>query len=119
MLFVLSVGVSAADEVADLRARADAGDARAQYLLGGRYSSGWGGVPQDDRQALKWFLRAAKQGHAGAQYILGLEYSSRFDYQQPRSGTARRQSRGIAGRSSASASAIVLVMEFSRTMGKR
>jgi TPR repeat protein len=30
------------------------------------------GVPQDDKQAVKWYRLAAEQGHANAQYNLGL-----------------------------------------------
>ena len=29
------------------------------------------GVPEDDKEALKWYRLAAEQGHAKAQYNLG------------------------------------------------
>jgi hypothetical protein len=32
------------------------------------------GVPQDYKQALQWYQRAAEQGHASAQYNLGVMY---------------------------------------------
>ena len=34
------------------------------------------GVPEDDAEAVKWFLLAAEQGHAGAQYSLGVMYAA-------------------------------------------
>ncbi len=44
--------------------------ADAEYALGERYGKGKG-VPQDDKAAAKWFLKAAQQGHADAQYKIG------------------------------------------------
>ena len=54
---------------AEIRARAEQGDAGAQFTLGGRYFNGEG-VPQDDREAVRWWRRAAEQGHAPAQNSL-------------------------------------------------
>jgi TPR repeat protein len=34
------------------------------------------GVPEDDKQAVKWYRLAAEQGHASAQYNLGFMYSN-------------------------------------------
>ena len=56
------------DEVAALRAKANAGDASAQVNLGFMYRDGEG-VPQDDTQA-------ADQGVAAAQYDLGVNYAN-------------------------------------------
>ncbi len=53
-----------------VRKAADQRDSEAQYNLGLRYAGGIG-VPQDDREAMKWYRKAAEQGHAGAQTILG------------------------------------------------
>ena len=53
-----------------LRRAAQAGHARAQYLLGLSYSRGWG-VAQDDAQAEHWFNQAASQAYAPACYHLG------------------------------------------------
>ena len=64
----------AAQALADLRARAEAGDAGAQVILGGMYVTGVG-VPQDDAEAVAWYRRAAAQGHARAQYNLGGMYA--------------------------------------------
>jgi len=60
-------------ETAELRARAGAGDAEAQWAVGMDYSLGvkLGGAPQDHGEAARWFLLAAEQGHAKAQYALG------------------------------------------------
>jgi uncharacterized protein len=59
--------------VADLRAAAEVGDAKAQFILGSLYSNGELGAP-DVAQALAWFRRAAEQGHVGAQFKLGTMY---------------------------------------------
>ena len=64
----------AAQALADLRATAEAGDASAQFILGGMYVTGVG-VPQDDVEAVAWYRRAAEQGHARAQYNLGAMYA--------------------------------------------
>lgn len=39
------------------------------------YSNGKG-VPQDDREAVRWYRQAAEQGNADAQYNLGLAYAN-------------------------------------------
>ncbi len=59
----------------DFRPLADKGDARAEFILGVMYANGLG-VPQDDKEAVKWFRLAADQGTAGAQYSLGLMYAN-------------------------------------------
>lgn len=46
------------------------GDAEAQLQLGMRYAEG-DGVIQNDKEAARWFARAAKQGLAEAQYQYG------------------------------------------------
>lgn len=53
---------------------AEAGDARAESLLGLMYYRGRG-VAQDDKEAATWFRRAADQGDATAQFYLGGMYS--------------------------------------------
>jgi TPR repeat protein len=60
---------------ADLRARAEQGDAEAQFTLGRMYGKG-DGIPQDGVQAVAWFRKAADQGHAKAQNGLGVMYAS-------------------------------------------
>jgi TPR repeat protein len=59
--------------VAEFRALADAGDARAQYLLGLCYRQGKG-VPPDPATAARWFEKAAAAGDVDAQSALGTMY---------------------------------------------
>ena len=62
-----------AQELADLRARAEAGDADAQLSLGLMYQ--WGrGVTPDGAEAVRWYRLAAEQGYAAAHYALGIAY---------------------------------------------
>jgi hypothetical protein len=58
---------------ADLKARAEKGDAHWQYVLGGCYALGMG-VAQDDAEAVRWYLKAAEQNDVDAQYSLGWCY---------------------------------------------
>ncbi|MEN8734596.1 MAG: tetratricopeptide repeat protein, partial [Lentimonas sp.] len=44
------------------------------YNLGYMYDFGYGGVPEDDTEAVKWYRKAAEQGYAQAQYNLGMAY---------------------------------------------
>ena len=69
------VGVAQQETIEELRAKAEQGDAQAQYFLGYRYSIG-GGVPQDSAEAVRWYRLSAEQGHVGAQYNLGVMYAS-------------------------------------------
>ena len=64
-----------ADDAGDLRARADRGEADAQYKLGVMYSDGRG-VAQDEAQATAWYRKAAAQGHSDAQFCLGVKYQN-------------------------------------------
>jgi TPR repeat protein len=56
-----------------LQAKAQAGDASAQFSLGVLYDNGQG-VPQDYVQAAQWYRKAAEQGFAAAQYNLAQMY---------------------------------------------
>ena len=47
------------------KAKAEAGDANAQNLLGVMYDVGFG-VPEDDQEAVKWYRKAAAQGSTQA-----------------------------------------------------
>jgi TPR repeat protein len=47
----------------------------AQYNLGTMYHEG-DGVKQDDKEAVKWYRKAAEQGYASAQHNLGCMYSN-------------------------------------------
>ena len=61
-------------DVEETRKKAERGHDRAQYKLGVMYATGEG-VPEDHREAVKWFRKAAEQGVSEAQYNLGLMYS--------------------------------------------
>ena len=50
------------------------GASTAQYNLGVMHY--YGIVPQDFREAVKWYRKSAKQGHSTAQYNLGVSYDN-------------------------------------------
>ncbi len=56
-----------------LQVLAEQGVANAQHNLGVMYSKGYG-VPEDDKEAVKWYRLAADQGDAKAQFNLGNMY---------------------------------------------
>ena len=62
------------EEVLQLFVDAEQGDADAQFELGQMYDEGQD-VPQDYKQALRWYRRAAEQEDADAQYNLGVMYA--------------------------------------------
>ena len=64
-----------AADIAEFRAKANAGDANAQHNLGYAYDIGKG-VPQDYAQAVSWYRKAADQGYAAAQNNLGKAYAN-------------------------------------------
>ncbi len=70
------VGSAQPEPIEELRARAEQGDAEAQFSLGINYEYGLGGVPQDQAEAVRWIRLAAEQGDHGAQNILGGFYQS-------------------------------------------
>ncbi|MGH7182158.1 MAG: tetratricopeptide repeat protein [Nitrospiraceae bacterium] len=57
----------------ELEGLANLGEPRAQYNLAVLYDKGLG-VPQNDAEALRWYMRAAEHGDARAQFNLGLMY---------------------------------------------
>ena len=70
-----SVGLHAQSPLDDLRARAEQGEADAQFDLGVAYAAG-DGVPEDEAEALRWYRLAADQGHAAAQTRVGTMYAN-------------------------------------------
>ena len=52
---------------------AEAGNPKAQAILGYLYATGHG-VPQNYVEAARWYRRASVQGNATAQFMLGLMY---------------------------------------------
>lgn len=61
------------EELAELRALAENGDAKSQAILAVLYEIG-DGVPQSKREAAKWYRMAAEQGYPDAQTSLALLY---------------------------------------------
>ena len=59
---------------AEIKAKAEAGDAYTQFNLGLMYYKGEG-VLKDNKEAVKWWRKAAEQGDAGAQNNLGGMYA--------------------------------------------
>jgi len=69
-------GVSCWDrniDVDDCRVRAEQGGSDDQLILGNLYDQG-NGVPQDHKEAVKWYRLAAEQGNGHAQTKLGWMY---------------------------------------------
>ena len=62
-------------DIAASRQKAERGDADAQCNLGLCYAKGKG-VPQDYKEAVKWFRLSAEQGNADAQRNLGVCYAN-------------------------------------------
>jgi hypothetical protein len=60
--------------LAEIRARADTGDAKAQYELGAAFLFRTFGVAKDAVEAVKWLRKAAEQNDADAQTLLGTCY---------------------------------------------
>jgi hypothetical protein len=62
------------DNLEEIRAKAEKGDAAAQFILGFDYQKGKG-VKQDYTEAAMWYRKSAEQGDASAQFYLGLCYA--------------------------------------------
>ncbi len=70
-----SASADAPDSLYELRQRAQAGDAEAEFEMGARYASGED-VAQDYAQAVKWFTLAADRGQVLAAATLGAYYGA-------------------------------------------
>jgi TPR repeat protein len=68
-------GSSAVKNFTDAKAKAEAGDAKAQKTLGDCYKLVIG-VSRNDVEAAKWYRKAAEQGDAPAQFCLGVCYDN-------------------------------------------
>jgi TPR repeat protein len=74
VLLILSLTVvSPAQNIAELKKQAAAGDAKAQYSLGVAYANGYG-VSEDKSEAVRWWRKAADQGYIKAEFRLGVAY---------------------------------------------
>lgn len=72
LILSLTVAVSA-QNIAELKKQAAAGDAKAQYSLGVAYANGYG-VSEDKSEAVRWWRKAADQGYIKAEFRLGVAY---------------------------------------------
>ncbi|MDD3295727.1 MAG: tetratricopeptide repeat protein [Candidatus Omnitrophica bacterium] len=63
-----------AKKLAEIRAKAEKGDAKAQWELGKAFSNGEFGLEKDQQEAFKWIRKAAEQNDAMAQGSLGFLY---------------------------------------------
>ncbi len=64
-----------AEDLDELRSKAEQGNVVAQFNLGVAYANGQG-VPQNDMEAVRWYRKAVEFHHAGAQNNLGLMYKN-------------------------------------------
>jgi TPR repeat protein len=73
VLTFASMLYAADTDIAKLKAKAQQGDAEAQFRIGLIFVHGQG-VPKNNAEAAGWFRKAADQGHAEAQHNLGVAY---------------------------------------------
>ncbi len=66
-------GFAEGQDIDALRKAAEQGDPKAQLNLGLMYGLGEG-VPEDEREEVKWYRKAANQGLASAQRLMGTAY---------------------------------------------
>ena len=62
----------------EVRAKALKGDAKSQYNLGVIYDEGYKGVKKNQKEAIKWYRKAASQNYPEAFYNLGVAYAHGF-----------------------------------------
>ena len=64
----LIVLVLAALLLSQVALAADQGEAAAHYTLGFMYANGFQGVPQNYKEGVKWYRKAADQSYGSAQF---------------------------------------------------
>ena len=74
VLLIVAVSLTAQEHIADVIAKATAGDPVAQDALGVSYAMGNRDVPRNYEAALKWFRKSAAQGYTESQMHLGAMY---------------------------------------------
>lgn len=74
MVLALSIGFANAQDIQQIKKKADNGDAYSQYLMGYSYNNGVNGVVQDLTQARSWFKKSADNGYGAAAYFMGWYY---------------------------------------------
>lgn len=85
----------AASDINALQARAQAGDAEAQFQMGEAYRSGKG-VAADQEAAIMWYRRATAQGHVRASEELGFALFAHGDRHEAMPYIERAAARGEA-----------------------
>lgn len=85
----------AASDVNALQARAQAGDAEAQFQMGEAYRAGKG-VAADQEAAIMWYRRATAQGHIRASEELGFALFAHGDRREAMSYIEKAAARGEA-----------------------
>jgi TPR repeat protein len=100
LALVVPTAVAQADipaDIAALRARAEAGDVRAQIALARAYREG-AGVAQSDVQAFDWYMKAAQAGYPEAENEVAYTYRSEKNFSESMKwyGLAARQGSGNA-----------------------
>lgn len=71
----VQVELTLEEKFAEMKRKAEAGDADTQVSLGYMYGQGEG-IPKDAAKAVEWWQKAAAQGNAKAQTLLGWVYQS-------------------------------------------
>src|SRR5205085_917262 len=84
-----------APELRTLRAKAEKGDANAQFALAEAYHSGRG-VTADPDMAILWYRRAADQGHVRASEELGFALFAKGDRREAMPYVEKAAARGDA-----------------------
>lgn len=91
----MTVAASAAPDVNALQARAQAGDAEAQFQMGEAYRAGKG-VTADIESAIMWYRRAAALGHIRASEELGFALFAHGDRREAMPFIEKAAARGEA-----------------------
>jgi len=69
----VDLSVARAQDVTDLKSKAESGDVVAQSSLANAYHLGKG-VPKDEAEAARWWQKAAEKGDLASQVNLGIAY---------------------------------------------
>lgn len=95
LLVTATVHAAPTPELRALQAKAEAGDANAQFALGEAYRAGRG-VTADPETAIMWYRRAANQGHIRASEELGFALFAHGDRREAMPYVEKAAARGDA-----------------------
>ena len=77
MIAVANIAAMAqSDYFSEMKAKAEAGDAKEMYFLGQSYEYGHNGVEQDNATAVSWFKKSAENGYISAATKLAKAYKN-------------------------------------------